>query len=143
MAGGVYDEPGGLDVEEPGLLTFALPAVGDSVPDARRRLVAFAREHGAADTTVANVALCVSEAVTNAIVHGCRRDPSCAIEIVADALDGAIEIVVLDDGPGLAARVESDGLGLGLGVIAQASARFAIRDRAPHGTELWMCFELP
>lgn len=141
--GAAYDEPGELSVEEPALLTLDLPATGDSVPEARRRLVAFTREHGGSDATAANVALCVSEAVTNAVIHGSGRDPSRTVEVIADALDGAVEVVVLDDGPGLAARVRSEGLGLGLGVIAQASARFAIRDRVPHGTEVWMRFELP
>lgn len=146
--GAVYDD--GLEelgvedpLEEPALLTLDLPAVGESVREARRQLVAFTLEHGGSKETAANVALCVSEAVTNAVIHGSGRDPSRTVAVVADALDGAIEMVVLDEGPGLAARVRSEGLGLGLGIIAQSAARFAVRDLAPNGTEVWMRFELP
>jgi stage II sporulation protein AB (anti-sigma F factor) len=91
------------------------------------RSVAFARAAAsrlAADCGVSaiDVALCVSEAVTNAVVHAFRdrKDGSGAIRVHGECHgDGILWVSVEDDGVGVAPpRSDSPGLGLGLGMIA-------------------------
>jgi anti-sigma regulatory factor (Ser/Thr protein kinase) len=124
------------------VLAVRVAATPDNVPQLRRMLTSFAAVHGASDEVRKDIALAVSEAVTNAVVHGSGRDPSRSIDVLADVEGGAVEIVVADEGPGLDAAVDSDGLGLGLGLMALSSARFTVRDRQPHGTEVWLRFVL-
>jgi anti-sigma regulatory factor (Ser/Thr protein kinase) len=125
------------------LLAVRVPATRANLPWIRQLLVAFATLHGAGEATRAAIALAASEAVTNAILHGHGDDPSGVVDVVADVRGDAVEIVIADEGAGMRAGVASDGLGLGLGLIAKSSARFTLRDRQPHGTEVWMRFELP
>lgn len=125
------------------LLALRVRATVESVGEVRRLIVAFAAAHGARAETIGAVALAVSEAMTNAVVHGCDRDATQLIEVIADFENDAVEVVIADDGCGLSAQVPSDGLGLGLAVIADRSERFTAREREPHGTEVWMRFELP
>jgi serine/threonine-protein kinase RsbW/stage II sporulation protein AB (anti-sigma F factor) len=86
------------------------------------------------------VALCVSEAVTNAVVHGYRdrADADAAIELHAWEQDGGLCVVVRDFGQGLAPREDSPGLGLGMPLMSSMADRCAFAADAP-GTrvELW------
>jgi anti-sigma regulatory factor (Ser/Thr protein kinase) len=54
-------------VMDPPALACRFPAHADQVGRARRAVVAYAREHGAIDPD--GIAVAVSEAVTNAVVH--------------------------------------------------------------------------
>ena len=124
------------------VLAVRVRATARNVAEVRRLVSAFASTHGARDGVLGNIALAVSEAITNAVVHGAGRDPERLIEVVADVEDQTLEILIGDDGPGLAADVESDGLGLGLGLIARTASRFDVGAREPRGTQVWMRFEL-
>jgi anti-sigma regulatory factor (Ser/Thr protein kinase) len=129
-------------VESRDLIAVRVPADDEQVPLMRKRLVAFAASHGASPAAQANVALAIAEAMSNAVLHRSARDEQW-IEVVADMEDGALEAVVADNGPGLRGHVTSEGLGLGLSLIVQSSDQCTVRDREPHGTEVWMRFELP
>lgn len=49
-----------------------------------------------------------------------------------------------DDGQGMAPRIDSPGLGLGLPLIAHLTAGFEIRPGMDgHGTEVCLVFEVP
>jgi anti-sigma regulatory factor (Ser/Thr protein kinase) len=122
---------------------FDAEAVAASIGDARRRLVAFASEVGADRELQARVALAVSEAAANVVMHaypepGPRPRP---LHVAADFEDGDLEVVVADEGVGLRPG-RSPGLGAGLGVIAECCDRFIVRDRTPTGVELWMRFHV-
>lgn len=60
-------------VMDPSVLACRFPAQPDQVALARRRVVAYAREHGAIDPD--GIAVAVSEAVTNAVVHAYADSP--------------------------------------------------------------------
>ena len=63
------------------------------------------------------VALVVSEALTNVVLHAYRdREPG-RFRLHATVADGLLTVVVADDGIGMSARDDSPGLGIGLALI--------------------------
>lgn len=125
---------------EASMLELRLPAEVTSATVARR---AVAELTGSTDLDIdhAAVALCVSEAVTNAVVHGYRDRAGAddAIEVRAWEEDGGLTIVVRDYGLGLAPRNDSPGLGLGVPLMISMADRFAFAPEAA-GTRVEMWF---
>jgi len=117
------------------VITLDTEAVARSVGDARRRLVAFAAERGAHRELQARIALAVSEAVTNVVMHAYPDAGPRPLHVVADFEDGDLEVVVADQGEGLRTG-RSPGLGAGLGIIAETCDEFVVREREPAGVEL-------
>ena len=110
---------------------------------ARHAATDFARKHGAADQTVDDIALAVSEAVTNAVVHGYRDRPTPGDITMSIRRDGHyLVVLVCDDGVGISPRRDSPGLGIGLALIGQLTESLQIRDRHGGGAELSMRFRL-
>jgi serine/threonine-protein kinase RsbW/stage II sporulation protein AB (anti-sigma F factor) len=96
-------------------LDLRLDATAAAVGKARRQVVAFAERHGLARRD--DVALAVTEAVTNAVVHGYRGDDDGRVRVVACALETGLLVVVRDYGCGMQPNPGSPGAGLGLAVI--------------------------
>jgi anti-sigma regulatory factor (Ser/Thr protein kinase) len=110
---------------------------------ARKAAAEFAAGEGADEETLAAIALCVSEAVTNAVLHAYREtDEPGAVEIEACRPNGFLCLYVRDEGCGLKPRVDSPGLGLGLPLISGAASNVEVRAAAAGGTELIMRFDL-
>jgi serine/threonine-protein kinase RsbW len=129
-----------------GPLSLRLSATPASVGAARRALAVYCAEHGAARATTDRVLLSVSEAVTNALVHAYRyvEEPAGErIELEARCDAAELVVVVRDFGCGMAPRLDSPGLGLGLGLIAASTSSVQI-DAPPEGgrTEILMAFDL-
>jgi anti-sigma regulatory factor (Ser/Thr protein kinase) len=125
------------------LVAFELPAVARSVGTARRWLRAFAGGHGGDRELQDRVASALTEAFANAVLHAYVAPDEGRIDVAADIEDGALEIVVLDTGSGLrASPSDRQGVGMGFGIIAGTADAFAIRERMPQGTEVWLRFEL-
>jgi serine/threonine-protein kinase RsbW len=124
-------------------LSANYPALPASVPAARAAVVEFATRSGASAATLEAVALAVSEATTNVVVHAYSHaaEPG-AIEITAAEAAGELWVIVADRGSGLRPRLDSTGLGLGLGLIAQVSDGIDLIPRAAGGLELRMRFAL-
>ncbi|MGI8461245.1 MAG: ATP-binding protein [Solirubrobacterales bacterium] len=122
---------------EPGTaLEMKLDAESASVAVARHAVSDFARERGAdAD----DVALAVSEAVSNAVIHGFRGRSSGLIDIRAVEDGGSLVVSVSDDGVGVKPNPDSPGLGLGLALIGSLTEGIELR-RNGHGTTLIMRF---
>ena len=123
-------------------LSVELDAIASSIWRVRHFVSAFAAEYGAGEWTLARIAVAVSEAATNAVVHAYPPHRAGALYVSVDVEDAEIEVVVADDGTGLRAAPDSGGLGLGLPIIARCCDRFAVRERQPQGTEIWMGFAL-
>lgn len=117
------------------------PACAESVPRARAELSRFARAAGARGDCLQKVRLAASEALTNAVLHA-YEEPGGTIEVSATYVSGELWLFVTDQGAGLRVRRQSQGLGLGLAVIAQLVDDFQIASRATGGTELRMEFKL-
>jgi serine/threonine-protein kinase RsbW len=120
------------------------PAVPESVGLLRHGVGVFARGLGADDDVVQSVLLAVSEAMTNAVVHGfADRDAPGTLTVVAVAQDDAMCVVVRDDGDGMRARADSPGLGIGLPLMTQLAQSLEFRENPDGGTEVAMRFALP
>jgi serine/threonine-protein kinase RsbW len=124
------------------LWTFAAEDPGTPAR-AREAVRGYAAEQGADADTLAAVELCVSEAVSNAVLHAYRklgrRGP---VEVEARRPDGYLCVYVRDHGCGLRRRDDSPGLGLGLPLIYQTAKELDVRAPREGGTELMMRFEL-
>src|SRR5947209_8297475 len=77
----------------------------------RRQVAGLARDCGLSESAVGDVKLAVSEAATNAYVHGYRGGEG-TIRVEADVGDGELHIRVCDHGSGMRPRTDSPGLGL-------------------------------
>jgi serine/threonine-protein kinase RsbW len=110
---------------------------------ARRAAAEFAAGEGADEQTLAAISLCVSEAVTNAVIHAYREvDEPGEVEVEAHRPNGFLCLYVRDEGCGLKPRIDSPGLGLGLPLISGAASAVEVRSAAAGGTELVMRFDL-
>jgi anti-sigma regulatory factor (Ser/Thr protein kinase) len=88
------------------------------------------------------VALAVTEAITNAVVHAYvgAAEPG-EIEVVVTPMpDTGLEILVCDDGRGMVPRHDSPGVGLGLPLVATLAERFEVHARSGGGTRVLMAF---
>lgn len=88
----------------------------------RQRATAFAAAHGADSDLQADVALAISEAVTNAVKYAYSpQEPDGQVLLTASARRSWLEFDISDQGNGFR-EGESSGLGLGLQLIAKLSS---------------------
>jgi serine/threonine-protein kinase RsbW len=126
---------------EPAEIELKLPAIPASVPTMRRRATAFAAAHGADPDLQADVALAISEAVTNAVKYAYRsQEPDGRVLLTASARRSWLEFDISDQGNGFR-EGESTGLGLGLQLIAKLSSHMKIVE-GPTGTRIQIRFAL-
>ena len=122
---------------------IAFNATPDAVANARQRAIAFAAAAGVPAETGERVALAVSEAVTNAVVHAyVDADERGPIELEGRVEDLELVICVRDSGRGMGPRTDSPGLGLGLPLIGRVADRFELASLDGRGTEVCMRFAL-
>ena len=124
----------------PSIFARRFPAQADQVRLARREVEAYAREHGAVDPDA--IALAVSEAVTNAVIHAYVDQPLPGdVQVFAERHpDNGLEIQVCDEGRGMLPRSDSPGLGVGLPLVAKLAQRFHVETRPTGGTAVSMVF---
>jgi serine/threonine-protein kinase RsbW/stage II sporulation protein AB (anti-sigma F factor) len=120
----------------------SLPARAESVTELRHLVVEFAGRHGVAKRDRDRIALAITEATTNAVVHAYPPHRQSRIRYLADIEDGDLQIIISDDGDGIRAGHRSPGLGLGLNLIAAMTSDFTITPREPRGLDVWMRFVL-
>ena len=123
------------------VLVRRFTALPERIAAVRHEVRDYAERNGAANPDA--VALAVTEAITNAVVHAYvgATEPG-EIEVVVQRLpeDEGIEILVCDEGRGMMPRTDSPGLGLGLPMVATLAERFEIEARAGGGTRILMAF---
>jgi anti-sigma regulatory factor (Ser/Thr protein kinase) len=115
-----------------------LPAQPSSVAELRRGIVDFAARLGFEDT--GPIALAVSEAATNAVIHAYRDTEPGDIWVVACDETDCLVVVVRDYGQGMMPRADSPGLGLGLPMISTMASDLEIEAAEGAGTLLRMHF---
>jgi serine/threonine-protein kinase RsbW len=122
-------------------VNISVPATPQSVGHLRHVAADFAADHGASTAVQRSVALAVSEAATNAVLHAYRdAEQAGQLHLRASALPDRLEICVSDDGAGMKPRPDSPGMGLGLPVIAQLADDLQVLSE--HGTSMVMGFAL-
>src|SRR5690349_7750529 len=100
-----------------------LPTVPTSIKKARDAVGALASKVGA---PAGDVRLAVSEAVTNAVVHGFRGRRAGTVRVDAHVVRDRLVIVITDNGGGMRPNPDSGWLGLGIPLITRLAedARF-------------------
>jgi anti-sigma regulatory factor (Ser/Thr protein kinase) len=112
----------------------------EAVTAFRHHAAAFAAEQGGGPDLAEDVALAVSEAVTNAVKYAYGVDGERSVSLSASAEAGWLTFRVSDRGTGFGAG-SSDGLGLGLSIIARLCDDLKIVQEGS-GTQVLMRFVL-
>jgi len=95
------------------------PAEAQHVSDLRAWVASSAVKAGAFATECADIALAVSEALSNVVVHAYAKAPEVGSMWVETYVERARFVVeVHDEGGGLRPRMDSPGAGIGLALIA-------------------------
>ena len=81
----------------------------------------------------------MTEAVANTVVHAYRGGEPGLLYVFASLDDGALAVVISDDGQGITPRADRPGIGLGLALIANLTDAMQIEHDA-RGTRLIMRF---
>ena len=111
-------------------LEHCLPARPDCIGPLRRALVAYAASNGASEQLCDDIALAASEALSNVVVHAyAGEDDPGEIQVEAWIQGDALQVIVSDDGIGMAPRLDSPGLGLGLAIIGRVCDQLIIENR--------------
>jgi stage II sporulation protein AB (anti-sigma F factor) len=120
-------------------LEMSLPALPASARRARVAVAEIVAELGVDERTVDDVRLCVSEAVSNAVVHAYGSE-SGTVDVTVVARDPGVVVVVRDFGSGLMGlRRDSEG-GFGLSIIDAVSDQCALASVSGVATEVSMAF---
>jgi serine/threonine-protein kinase RsbW len=110
----------------PGVLELTCSALPDEIARLRHAFGAFARTIGLARTLTDDIAIAISEAATNSVVHAYPDGPG-DVTLFADASDPRmVRVTIADDGDGMKPRPDTMGLGLGLPLMAELADHLAI-----------------
>ena len=125
-------------VQWPRTSMWSWPAVAESIPAARRAVVGFLEQREAGP--YGDVALAVSEAVTNVVQHAYREDGRGVFRLAVERSGEEIVIEVSDDGRGMQPRQRSSGAGLGMPLMATLSDGFEVEQPVSGGTRVRIPF---
>ena len=118
-------------------------AIPDAVAPARNAVAQLAEDAGGPVNVVESVRLAVSEALTNIVYHAYEGGQPGPMTVEAWITEGALIVLVCDEGTGMRPRPDTPGLGLGLPLLAQLADDFRVEDRKdPAGTRVSMRFSL-
>ena len=119
---------------------LTLPARPENVAVVRHVLGAFAEALRLPDGVVEDMRLAVTEACTNVVRHAYADGAPGPVQILIRPTGDALEVVVSDEGRGLAAAPDSSGPGLGLPLIAALTDSLEIEQQPSVGWRLLMSF---
>lgn len=124
-------------------LHITLPARPESLPVARRAIVAHAEKLGVARAGIADLQTVVSEACTNVVRHAYEEeDESGMLEVDLNPDAEELSMVVRDFGSGIRPLPSEDmpSLRLGLPIIGALSTSFSLVSVLSRGTEITIRF---
>jgi len=125
-------------------LRITVRAVPENIPVLRHAVANFARAQGVDEERGFDVALAVSESVTNAILHAYVGREAGTVIVEADPAQDEFVVRVSDDGCGMQPNPDSPGLGLGLPTIGRLCSSFEIEPGSRGiGTAVRMVFSAP
>jgi serine/threonine-protein kinase RsbW/stage II sporulation protein AB (anti-sigma F factor) len=114
-----------------------LPPEPESVAEARHAVRDLARTAGSSEQ---DVALAVSEAVSNAVIHAFRFGKEGLVRVRARHRGGELIVTVADNGVGMIPDVDNPGLGVGTSLISRLS-ELATFESSDEGTIVTMRFK--
>lgn len=120
------------------------PAVPAAVSGLRNAVVTAAAEAGATEAQRGDVALAVSEALSNVVNHAYTDRVLPGRMHVGVAVDGgSMLVVVSDDGSGMRPRLDSGGAGLGLAMMSALTSELTMSaGKGGAGTRVSMRFAI-
>jgi serine/threonine-protein kinase RsbW len=125
----------------PGPVSWSWPAEAGSVSTARHQVVAWLRQQETPDPPLSDIALVISEAMSNAVTHAYVGHPEPGkIHVVVAVEHDEVMVIVEDRGNGLRPRPDSPGLGYGLALMVAVSKRFEAQTAESRGTRLCAWF---
>jgi anti-sigma regulatory factor (Ser/Thr protein kinase) len=124
------------------IFEHTLLADAAAVPTVRRGVTDALQRHGVdSDELRADVALALSETVTNAILHAYPdEDTVCTVAVTIEQTAETIIVSVKDTGVGVSEPSEAPGLGLGLRLIQQLTTAWSVASTPTAGTTITMRF---
>jgi serine/threonine-protein kinase RsbW/stage II sporulation protein AB (anti-sigma F factor) len=132
MTGASESHPGEharLDDDGERVCTTAV-ARPEAVGELRREMAQYAEQAGASQVACEAVALAVSEAVTNVVMHAyVGRAPGVVVAEAWTDSNGHLLLTVCDEGWGMVPRADSPGLGLGIPLMAQMADDLHVANR--------------
>jgi serine/threonine-protein kinase RsbW len=121
----------------PDPMSWSWPAEASAVSTARHTVVGWLRAQSLSDPPLSDIALMVSEAVTNAVTHAYVGHPQPGdVNVTVQAGDDEVLVEVADRGNGLRPRPDSPGSGYGLAVMVAVAERFEAQTAQGQGTRL-------
>lgn len=119
-----------------------LPVHRTSVAKLRSAAARFAARRGATARQCEDIALAVSEAASNAVLHAYPRSEHGMVGMRARASSGVIEIVVSDMGIGMPTSDLARHTGYGLAIIRELADQLEIQSGDPSGVRVRMTFSI-
>jgi serine/threonine-protein kinase RsbW len=113
-------------------------ATPTAIPELRHQAVAFAEAAGSEAALRSDVALALSEAVTNVVLHAYSEPGAGDVLVEGNVEGGWLEFRIRDHGLGFRSG-SSGGMGVGLSLIANVSDSFDV-EQSPQGTTLVIRF---
>jgi serine/threonine-protein kinase RsbW len=107
-------------------LQQSLTARAENVAPLRRAVVAYAASQGASEPQREDIALAVSEALNNAVVHAYVGRAAGDVSVGAWIADRLLHVVVTDRGRGINPRPDRSGPHLGLPLISRVAERLEL-----------------
>jgi serine/threonine-protein kinase RsbW len=123
------------------VLCASYPAQRESVPRIRHELTEVAALMGASQEQTDMLALAVTEAATNVVVHAYGESGG-ELHVTAALLESALSLVIADDGRGLGQSPNKQGLGLGFRLIEASADQLKVAPRPSGGVEITLRFDL-
>ncbi len=80
--------------------TIIIPSSQENLADVDLFIEGTLRGYGVQESTIADIAISVSELVNNAILHGNKSSPDKAVTVSIARVDGSVQITVKDQGIG-------------------------------------------
>ena len=122
-------------------LAMSVPGTPEAVGKIRTAVCQFAMTCGLPEGTIEAIKLAVSEAATNAVLHG-YSDHAGQITVVSELdASGALRVVIADRGRGMLPHRASEGLGLGVPIMTTMADHVDITSPTnQRGTEVHMHF---
>ena len=114
-----------------------LPPEPSSVAEARHAVRDLARATGAPEQ---EVALAVSEAVSNAVIHAFRFGKKGLVRVRGRHTGGELVVTIADNGVGMIPDLDNPGLGVGTSLISRLSEK-ATFESSDEGTIVTMRFK--